>query len=99
MIAIADAIDSLSEKPTAEIPRSSSRTRREPVREEGDSSGGLTRVQQLIKFLRSREEATTREIVDDCGIPRGSLGDTLNREEFEQVRRGVWRLSKIGMES
>lgn len=51
------------------------------------------RVQQVIDFMRGKPHVKPKDIVEACGIPRGSLGGVLGRPEFKNLGRGEWTLS------
>jgi hypothetical protein len=55
---------------------------------------GTSRRGQIEDFLHKNGASTSAEILHATGMPRGSLGFTLNRnEQFIRTEDGRWRLS------
>ena len=49
-----------------------------------------TRKEQLLAFLDQHGPTSTKEIINETGIPRGSVSWTLRQPEFTNLKDGRW---------
>jgi len=60
-----------------------------------NGSAKTSRRGEISDFLKSNGPATTGEILKGTGMPRGSVGFTLTRnDEFERLQDGRWNLKR-----
>ena len=64
-----------------------------------DKAGEKTRKEELADFLKAHGPKTRTEIVNETGIPPGTVSFCLKDKQFSKNGEGKWNLAKNAEES
>ncbi len=64
-----------------------------------DKAGEKTRKEELAEFLKAHGPKTRMEIVNQTGIPAGTVSFCLKDKQFAKNEEGKWNLAKNAEES
>ena len=64
-----------------------------------DKAGEKTRKEQLTEFLKAHGPKTRMEIINQTGIPAGTVSFCLKDKQFAKNGEGKWHLAKNEEES
>ena len=64
-----------------------------------DKAGEKTRKEELADFLKAHGPKTRMEIINQTGIPAGTVSFCLKDKQFEKNEEGKWHLAKNAEES